>query len=76
MTYNILVKRKGKVKHMITGIFTQEEIEQLNEMYELTSKIIERMEKNNEVYIDTSVGMYNINDIYFVHGVMFALIHA
>lgn len=60
---------------MITGIFTQEEIEQLNEMYELTSKIIERMEENNEVYIDTSVGMYNINDIYFVHGVMFALIH-
>ena len=43
---------------MITGIFTKEEIEQLNEMYELTSKIIERMEENNEIYIDTSVGMY------------------
>ena len=35
---------------MNTGIFTKEEIEQFNEMYELTSKIIERMEKNNEVY--------------------------
>ena len=45
---------------MITGIFTKEEIEQLNEMYELTSKIIEKKKKNNEVYIDTSVGMYNI----------------
>ena len=39
---------------MITGIFTQEEIEQLNEMYELTSKIIERMEENNEIYITFS----------------------
>ena len=61
---------------MITGIFNKEEIEQINEMYELKSKIIERMEENNEIYIDTSVGMYNINDIYFVHGVIFALIHA
>ena len=61
---------------MITGIFTKEEIEQRNEKYELTTKIIERMEENNEIYIDTSVGMYNINDIYFVHGVIFALIHA
>ena len=61
---------------MLTGIFTIEEIEQHNEMYELTSKLIERMEASTEIYIDTSVGMYNINDIYFVHGVMFALIHA
>lgn len=61
---------------MITKMFTQEEIEQFNEMYELTSEIIKRMEKNNEVYIDTSVGVYNINDIYSVHGIMFALIHA
>ena len=61
---------------MITGIFTKEEIEQLNEMYELTSKIIERMEENNEIYIDTSVCMFNINDIYFVHGVIFVLIYS
>lgn len=60
---------------MITKMFTQEEIEQFNEMYELTSEIIKRMENNNEVYIDTSIGVYNINDIYYIHGIMFALIH-
>lgn len=60
---------------MITKMFTQEEIEQFNEMYELTSEIIKRMEDNNEVYIDTSIGVYNINDIYYIHGIMFALIH-
>lgn len=60
---------------MITKMFTQEEIEQFNEMYELTAEIIKRMEDNNEVYIDTSIGVYNINDIYYIHGIMFALIH-
>lgn len=60
---------------MITKMFTQEEIKQFNEMYELTAEIIKRMEDNNEVYIDTSIGVYNINDIYYIHGIMFALIH-
>lgn len=60
---------------MITKMFTQEEIEQFNEMYELTAEIIKRMEDNNEIYIDTSIGVYNINDIYYIHGIMFALIH-